>query len=345
MVVVGGHVLDGTSLLVTGGTGSFGRRFVRTVMERYAPKRLVILSRDELKQSEMAREDYAIRDARRTLRFFLGDVRDGDRVRRAMEGIDTVVHAAALKQVPAGEYNPQEFVKTNILGAQNIIDAALDAGVQRVVALSTDKAAAPINLYGATKLVSDKLFISANNIKGGRNLRFSVVRYGNVLGSRGSVVPFFLERAASGVLPITDPTMTRFNISLDEGVDLVLWALEHSVGGEILVPKIPSFRITDLAEAIAPRARTEIVGVRPGEKVHEEMITSSDSLSTVDLGPYYAILPSGDSEAQVSYIATTRAVKVAPGFTYNSGTNERFLAVSELRALIREHVDRDFAPV
>ena len=314
-------------------------------MERYAPKRLVILSRDELKQSEMAREDYAIRDARRTLRFFLGDVRDGDRVRRAMEGIDTVVHAAALKQVPAGEYNPQEFVKTNILGAQNIIDAALDAGVQRVVALSTDKAAAPINLYGATKLVSDKLFISANNIKGGRNLRFSVVRYGNVLGSRGSVVPFFLERAASGVLPITDPTMTRFNISLDEGVDLVLWALEHSVGGEILVPKIPSFRITDLAEAIAPRARTEIVGVRPGEKVHEEMITSSDSLSTVDLGPYYAILPSGDSEAQVSYIATTRAVKVAPGFTYNSGTNERFLAVSELRALIREHVDRDFAPV
>ena len=338
-------MLDGTSLLVTGGTGSFGRRFVRTVMERYAPKRLVILSRDELKQSEMAREDYAIRDARRTLRFFLGDVRDGDRVRRAMEGIDTVVHAAALKQVPAGEYNPQEFVKTNILGAQNIIDAALDAGVQRVVALSTDKAAAPINLYGATKLVSDKLFISANNIKGGRNLRFSVVRYGNVLGSRGSVVPFFLERAASGVLPITDPTMTRFNISLDEGVDLVLWALEHSVGGEILVPKIPSFRITDLAEAIAPRARTEIVGVRPGEKVHEEMITSSDSLSTVDLGPYYAILPSGDSEAQVSYIATTRAVKVAPGFTYNSGTNERFLAVSELRALIREHVDRDFAPV
>jgi UDP-N-acetylglucosamine 4,6-dehydratase len=340
----GGFVLDGASLLVTGGTGSFGRRFVRTVMERYDLERLVVLSRDELKQSEMAREDYAVRDAKRTLRFFLGDVRDGDRIRRAMEGIDTVVHAAALKQVPAGEYNPQEFVKTNILGAQNIIDAALDAGVRRVVALSTDKAAAPINLYGATKLVSDKLFISANNIKGWRDLRFSVVRYGNVMGSRGSVVPFFLERAPSGVLPITDPTMTRFNISLDEGVDLVLWALEHSIGGEILVPKIPSFRILDLAEAVAPLARHEIVGVRPGEKVHEEMITSSDSLSTVDLGPYYAILPSGDSELQEAYLASTGAARVEPGFTYSSGTNERFLAVDELRTLIREQVDPAFRP-
>jgi UDP-N-acetylglucosamine 4,6-dehydratase/5-epimerase len=338
-------VLDGASLLVTGGTGSFGRAFVRTVMQRYDLKRLVIFSRDELKQSEMAREDYVIEDGRRTLRFFLGDVRDGARIRRALEGIDTVVHAAALKQVPAGEYNPQEFVKTNIGGAQNIIDAALDAGVERVVALSTDKAAAPINLYGATKLVSDKLFISANNIKGWRDLRFSVVRYGNVMGSRGSVVPFFLERAASGVLPITDPAMTRFNISLKEGVELVLWALEHAVGGEILVPKIPSFRITDLADAVAPSARQEVVGVRPGEKVHEEMITSSDSLSTVDLGPYYAILPSGDSEVQESYRATTGAQPVAPGFTFNSGTNDRFLTVDDLRRLIREHVDPTFQPV
>jgi FlaA1/EpsC-like NDP-sugar epimerase len=261
-----------------------------------------------------------------------------------MEGIDVVMQMAALKQVPAGEYNPQEFVKTNILGAQNIIDAALDAGVQRVVALSTDKAAAPINLYGATKLVSDKLFISANNIKGARNLRFSVVRYGNVMGSRGSVVPFFLERASSGVLPITDSTMTRFNILLSEGVDFVLWALEHSFGGEILVPKIPSFRIPDLATAIAPSARQEVVGVRPVEKVHEEMITSSDSLSTVDLGPYYAILPSGDNEFQEAYLASTGGLRVEQGFTYNSGSNESFLSVDELRGLIREHVDPSFQP-
>jgi UDP-N-acetylglucosamine 4,6-dehydratase len=341
----GESVLDGASLLVTGGTGSFGRAFVRTVMERYDLKRLVILSRDELKQSEMARDDYVIQDGSRTIRFFLGDVRDGARIRRALEGIDTVVHAAALKQVPAGEYNPQEFVRTNIGGAENLIEAALDMGVTRVVALSTDKAAAPINLYGATKLVSDKLFISANNIKGWRDLRFSVVRYGNVLGSRGSVVPLFLERAKTGVLPITDPHMTRFNISLQEGVELVLWALEHAVGGEILVPKIPSFRIMDLAEAIAPSTRHEFVGVRPGEKVHEEMITSSDSLSTVDLGPYYAILSSGDFDAQAAYLAATGAARVAPGFTYNSGTNEQFLSVDELRVLIREHVDPTFQPV
>jgi FlaA1/EpsC-like NDP-sugar epimerase len=237
-----------------------------------------------------------------------------------------------------------EFVKTNILGAQNVIEAALDTGVKRVVALSTDKAAAPINLYGATKLASDKLFTAANNIKGTRDLRFSVVRYGNVMGSRGSVVPFFLERAAAGVLPITDPTMTRFNISLDEGVDLVLWALEHGRGGEILVPKIPSFRITDLAEAIAPNAEHRIVGIRPGEKIHEEMVTLSDSFSTVDLGPYYAILASGDAAIQQRYLEATGATPVAHGFTYNSGTNERFLTVDELRGLIREHVDPTFQP-
>ena len=277
--------MNGSSVLITGGTGSFGQRLVQTLLERYDLKRLVVYSRDELKQSVMAQEDYAVRDDEQRLRFFIGDVRDRERLSRAMEGIDTVVHAAALKQVPAGEYNPQEFVKTNIGGAQNVIDAALDSGVQRVVALSTDKAAAPINLYGATKLVSDKLFVSANNIKGPRDLRFSVVRYGNVMGSRGSVVPFFLERAASGELPITDPEMTRFNISLDEGVDLVLWAVEHAQGREILVPKIPSFRITDLAKAIAPRAEHRVVGIRPGEKLHEEMITTSDSHSTVDLGP------------------------------------------------------------
>jgi UDP-N-acetylglucosamine 4,6-dehydratase len=336
--------MDGASILLTGGTGSFGRRFVETVLSNFSPKRLVVFSRDELKQSEMAQSEIARRHSSR-LRFFLGDVRDASRLRRAMEGIDVVVHAAALKQVPAGEYNPQEFVKTNILGAQNVVDAAFEAGVQRVVALSTDKAAAPINLYGATKLVSDKLFVSANNIKGQRNIRLSVVRYGNVMGSRGSVVPFFLKQASTGVLPITHPSMTRFNISLDEGVDLVLWALEHGIGGEILVPKIPSFRVTDLATAIAPSAQQQDVGVRPGEKLHEEMITTSDSHSTVDLGPLYAILPSGDEQVHRRYIEQTNAEPVAAGFTYNSGTNKQFLTVDELRALIRQHVDPTFEPV
>jgi UDP-N-acetylglucosamine 4,6-dehydratase (inverting) len=306
---------------------------------------LVVFSRDELKQSQMAQSDFAVRDGEERLRFFLGDVRDLDRLRRAMQGIDTVVHAAALKQVPASEYNPMEFVKTNILGAQNVIEAALDTGVKRVVALSTDKAAAPINLYGATKLASDKLFTAANNIKGQRDLRFSVVRYGNVMGSRGSVVPFFLERASSGVLPITDPKMTRFNISLDEGADLVLWSIEHARGGEILVPKIPSFRITDLAEAIAPNAEHRIVGIRPGEKIHEEMVTSSDSYSTVDVGPYYAILPASRRGPVEEYVAGTTVAPVEPGFRYSSDKNDVFLTVDELRALIREHVDPEFQPV
>lgn len=336
--------MDGASVLLTGGTGSFGRRLAETVLQRFDVKRLVIFSRDELKQSEMAQTELARANEDR-LRFFLGDVRDASRLRRAMEGVDTVIHAAALKQVPAGEYNPLEFVKTNILGAQNVIESALDAGVRRVVALSTDKAAAPINLYGATKLVSDKLFVSANNIKGPRDLRFSVVRYGNVMGSRGSVIPFFLARAATGELPITHPEMTRFNISLDEGVDLVLWALEHGRGGEILVPKIPSYRITDLAEAIGPNASHSVVGIRPGEKLHEEMITSSDSHSTVDLGPYYAILPSGDPTLQQRYLEAVDARLVQPGFTYSSGTNERFLNVEELRTLIREQLDPSFQPV
>ena len=336
-------LVNGSSVLVTGGTGSFGQRLVRTLLERYKPERLVVYSRDELKQSVMAQEDFAAPSGTH-LRFFIGDVRDRDRLSRAMEGIDTVVHAAALKQVPAGEYNPQEFVKTNIGGAQNVIDAALDSGVKRVVALSTDKAAAPINLYGATKLVSDKLFVSANNIKGTRDLRFTVVRYGNVMGSRGSVMPFFLEQARTGVLPITDERMTRFNISLDEGVDLVLWALEHAQGREILVPKIPSFRITDLAEAIAPNAEQRLVGIRPGEKLHEEMITSSDSFSTVDLGPHYAILPPGSRSSIDAYAAATGAVAIEAGFRYSSDRNDRFLAVDELRALIRQHIDASFTP-
>jgi len=334
--------LENSSVLLTGGTGSFGKAFVRTVLARY-PRiaRLVVFSRDELKQFEMAQEFPTAKYP--ALRYFIGDVRDEARLRRAMEGVDVVVHAAALKQVPTAEYNPFECIKTNVLGAQNVIDACLSARVRRVVALSTDKAAAPTNLYGATKLCSDKLFVAANNIRGDRDVRFSVVRYGNVMGSRGSVIPFFLERRKSGVLPITDPTMTRFTISLQEGVEMVLWSLSHAWGGEVLVPKIPSYRITDLAQAIGPECEHPIIGVRPGEKIHEEMITPSDSLNTVDCGPYYAILPSGFSYGVDSYCKTTRAKRVPNGFCYNSGTNEHFLTVPELRRLIVEQVDPHFS--
>lgn len=334
-------MLNGKSILITGGTGSFGKVFTRTVLERYPDvRRLVIFSRDELKQFEMAQKlDPAKYPA---LRYFIGDVRDGDRVRRAMEDIDIVIHAAALKQVPAAEYNPFECIKTNILGAQNVIEACLDTQVKNVVALSTDKAAAPINLYGATKLCSDKLFTAANNIKGRRDTKFSVVRYGNVMGSRGSVIPFFLERRASGVLPITDENMTRFNISLQEGVDMVLWALENALGGEIFVPKIPSYRITDLAMAIGPECEHRVIGIRPGEKVHEEMITVSDGFNTVDLGRYYAILPSAGSYSVEKYCGKCNGTPVPGGYSYNSGTNDHFLTPEELRALIREHVDPAF---
>jgi UDP-N-acetylglucosamine 4,6-dehydratase (inverting) len=326
-------MLNQKSVLVTGGTGSFGRAFVRTVLQRYpGVKRLVIFSRDELKQFEMAQEFPASQYP--CIRFFIGDVRDAARLKRAMEGIDVVVHAAALKQVPAAEYNPFECIKTNVLGAQNVIEGCLDSAVQRVVALSTDKAAAPINLYGATKLCSDKLFVAANNIKGARDLRLSVVRYGNVMGSRGSVIPFFQDRRGSGVLPITHPEMTRFNISLADGVEMVLWALENAWGGEILVPKIPSYRVTDVAAAVAPEARQCVVGIRPGEKLHEEMITSSDSAHTVDLGRYYAILPSGGEYSVEDYCTATGARRVAPGFCYHSGGNEEFLSVPQLRELI-----------
>lgn len=330
-------MLNGKSILVTGGTGSFGQAFVRTILQRFPDvRRLVIYSRDELKQFEMAQlyptEDYP------ALRYFIGDVRDVDRLRRALESVEIVVHAAALKQVPAAEYNPFECIKTNVIGAQNLIEACFDAGVERVVALSTDKAAAPINLYGATKLCSDKLFIAANNIRGARQIRLSVVRYGNVMGSRGSVIPFFLARKNRGVLPITDPRMTRFNISLQQGVDMVLWSIEHAEGGELLVPKIPSYRISDVATAIAPTARQEVVGIRPGEKIHEEMITSSDSFNTVDLGQYYAILPTQDQRAIVDYCKRRGATPVEAGFCYNSGTNADFLTVEQLRELIEREV-------
>jgi UDP-N-acetylglucosamine 4,6-dehydratase (inverting) len=331
------------SILITGGTGSFGKAFIRQVLE-HCPKikRLVVFSRDELKQYEMSQEFPESKYPQ--LRYFLGDVRDSQRLSRALEGIDTVVHAAALKQVPAAEYNPFEFIKTNVLGAQNIIEACLDNEVKRVVALSTDKAAAPINLYGATKLCSDKLFLAANNFKGGRDLRFSVVRYGNVMGSRGSVIPFFMKKAKSGVLPITDGDMTRFNITLDEGVEMVTWALEHALGGEILVPKIPSYRISTVAEAIGPSCKQEIIGIRPGEKLHEEMITFSDSTNTIDLGNYYAIMGTGPQINSRKYLEKINVMAVPSGFEYNSGTNPDFLSVDKIRGLIRLYIDPNFEP-
>lgn len=334
--------MNGKSILITGGTGSFGQAFVKTVLNRFPSiDRLVIFSRDELKQFEMAQE-FSDRQYP-AIRYFLGDVRDRNRLCRALHGIDTVIHAAALKQVPAAEYNPIEFIQTNIMGAANLIEACIDTGVQRVIALSTDKAAAPVNLYGATKLCSDKLFVAANNYSGSTGPRVSVVRYGNVMGSRGSVIPFLLVKAKEGVLPITDPVMTRFNILPQECVDMVLWAIENAMSGEIFVPKIPSYRIMDLAQAVGPSCRHDIVGIRPGEKIHEEMITESDSCTTVDLGRYYAILP--NRETRGSYISNMGAKPVEGGFAYNSGRNSQFLDVKQLRALIREHIDPAFQPV
>ncbi len=336
-------MLNHKSILITGGTGSFGKKFTELILENYPEvKRLVIYSRDELKQYEMAqmypKEKYS------QIRYFIGDIRDGERFKRACEGIDVIIHAAALKQVPAAEYNPMEAVKTNVMGAENVISAALDTGVKDVVALSTDKAAAPINLYGATKLVSDKLFIAANNIKGKRELRFSVVRYGNVMGSRGSVIPFFMRKASEGVIPITHRDMTRFNITLEEGVQMVLWAIENAKGGELFVPKIPSYKIDTVAEAIAPSARIEEIGIRPGEKLHEEMITASDSHNTIDIGQYFAILPSYDNKE--SYKEFYKGAEEVPkGFSYNSGENDQWVGVEEMRRLIRENIDPSFKPI
>jgi len=330
------------SLLVTGGTGSFGKHFIKTLFAKHPEvRRVVVYSRDELKQFEMANHpDFQPHLSK--LRFFIGDVRDGARLIRATEGVDYVIHAAALKQVPTAEYNPMECIKTNVNGAENVINACLDCGVSRVVALSTDKAAAPINLYGATKLCSDKLFIAANNIKGSRDLKFSVVRYGNVMGSRGSVIPFFLDRRDQGFLPITDERMTRFNITLDEGVDLVFHALENAWGGELFVPKIPSYRIMDVAEAIAPKLEKRMVGIRPGEKIHEEMITETDSYNTLDCGKYYVIKPGSTLWDEKKFVQAFSAKPVEPGFKYNSGTNTDWLSVDQLRALTRKHVDPSF---
>lgn len=319
------------SILVTGGTGSLGQALVRRLLDRQpCVERIVVYSRDELKQYEMAR-DLGEHEA---LRFFIGDIRDQARLRRALAGIEVVVHAAALKQVPAAEYNPFEVIKTNVLGAQNLVEACLDTDVRTVIALSTDKAAAPINLYGASKLCSDKLITAANNIRGHRGIKFAVVRYGNVMGSRGSVIPYFLACRDTGVLPITNPEMTRFNITTKEGVDTVLWSIDACLGGEIFVPKIPSYRIMDLAEAIAPDCERRIVGTRPGEKLHEQMITASDSYNTIDLGRHFAILPCSGGYSTDDYMRMRGGVKVAPGFSYSSGLNEHFLTVYELRKLI-----------
>lgn len=333
--------LNGKSILITGGTGSLGKHLTKNILSGFSNiKRLVIFSRDEQKQFEMAQEFPHSKYA--GIRYFIGDVRDYDRLEKAFKNIDYVIHAAAMKHVPIAEYNPMECVKTNVLGAENVINAAMATDVKHVVALSTDKAAAPINLYGATKLCSDKLFVAANNIKGRQDIRFSVVRYGNVMGSNGSVIPFFIKKKKEGVLPITDPKMTRFNISLQGGVDMVLHALESAWGGEIFVPKIPSYKIVDVATAIAPDCKQEVIGIRPGEKVHEEMITSSDSFTTYDLGKYYAILPQVPSFSLQEYIKHFNAKLVPQGFQYNSGENTEWISVEEMRKLIVEHVNAEF---
>lgn len=334
-------MLNNKSILITGGTGSLGKALTKHILTKYpSVKKLIIFSRDEQKQFQMAQEypesNYP------QVRFFIGDVRDKERIKRALKGVNYVIHAAAMKHVPIAEYNPDECIKTNVNGAQNMVDACLETGVERVVALSTDKACAPINLYGATKLTSDKLFVAANNIKGTNPIRFSVVRYGNVMGSNGSVIPFFINKRKEGKLPITDPNMTRFNISLQGGVDMVMHALEYAWGGEIFVPKIPSYKITDVAEAIGPECEQIVVGIRPGEKIHEEMITPSDSFYTYDLGKYYVILPATHQWKLEDFIKEFNAKLVESGFAYNSGINTEWETVDSLRRLIKEHVDSTF---
>lgn len=334
--------LNHKAILITGGTGSFGKKFTELILSRYPKvKRLVILSRDEQKHYQMAL-DYP-ESKYPMIRYFVGDVRDKERLMSAFEGVDIVIHAAAMKHVHIAEYNPMECIKTNILGAENVITAAIASGVSNVVALSTDKAAAPINLYGATKLASDKLFVAANNIRGGRDLKFSVVRYGNVMGSNGSVMPFFMKKKAEGVLPITDDRMTRFNISLEDGCEMVFNAIDSAWGGEIFVPKIPSYKTTDVAHAIAPECKQVVVGIRPGEKLHEEMITASDSFNTWDLGKYYAILPQKTMFNLDEFAAHFNAKRVPEGFNYNSATNDEWETIESLRAQIKEHVDPNFS--
>lgn len=337
-------MLNGKTVLITGGSGSFGKKFVEVILRDYPNvKKIIIYSRGELKQYNMKQR--WPEDEYPQLRYFIGDVRDKDRLIRACEGVDVIIHAAAIKQVDTAEYNPDECIKTNVNGAQNVIEAALQCGVKDVVALSTDKACAPINLYGATKLTSDKLFTAANNIKGSKDVRFSVVRYGNVMGSRGSVIPFFIKKRDEGAefLPITDMRMTRFNISLENGVALVMFALGHHLGGEIFIPKIPSYRICDVATAIAPNMKQVEVGIRPGEKLHEEMITVTDALDTIDLGKYYAILPSVSYiNKREDYVKHHKAQFVPDGFYYASNNNTEWETVESMRENIKKYVDPEF---
>ena len=325
-------MINNANILITGGTGSFGKKMVEIVLRDYQPNRLIVFSRDELKQYEMAQQFSEKQHP--AIRYFLGDVRDKERLHRAFDGVDIVVHAAALKQVPAAEYNPLEAIKTNVLGAANVIDAAIDRNVSRVIALSTDKAASPINLYGATKLCSDKLFVAANSYAGRHKTRFSVVRYGNVVGSRGSVIPFFLKMRETGVLPITDPRMTRFWITLEQGVQFVLKSLERMTGGEIFVPKIPSMNIMDLAAALGPDCRTEIVGIRPGEKLHEVMVPEDDAYHTIEYDDYFAILPTFANWSIPDYVQDNGGRPCPDGFRYSSDTNSRWLTVAELQAML-----------
>jgi len=328
-------MLKNSTILITGGTGSFGNTFVPMTLGKYEPKKIIVFSRDEMKQWEMAKK---FKDDER-IRFFIGDVRDKERLYRALDGVDYVVHAAATKIVPTAEYNPFECVKTNIMGAMNLIDACLDKGVKRVVALSTDKASSPINLYGATKLASDKLFVAGNSYSGGRDTRFSVVRYGNVMGSRGSVIPFFMSEKNKGVIPITDPRMTRFMISLEEGVELVWEAFDDMEGGEIYVKKIPSIKITDLARIIAPDARQEVVGIRPGEKLHEQMISSEDAYYTYEYSDYFKILPNINNwSACAGRIKSGK--KVAEGFVYTSDKNSQWMTDAELQSWISANCEK-----
>ena len=326
------------SILITGGTGSFGKKYTEIILKKYNPKKIIIYSRDELKQFEMAQEYNEP-----CMRYFIGDVRDKDRLLKAMDGVDFVIHAAALKHVPIAEYNPMECIKTNVNGAQNVIDASLEAGVKKVIALSTDKAANPINLYGATKLASDKLFVAANNIKGSRDIAFSVVRYGNVIGSRGSVVPYFAKLIKSGAkeLPITHPDMTRFMITLEQGVNFVLKNFERMQGGEIFVPKIPSMKITELAKAMAPNLPQKIIGIRPGEKLHEIMCPADDSHLTLEFEDHYVIQPTIQFATKIDYTTNAIGEKGKPvelGFEYNSGNNTQWLSHEEFLELAKEYL-------
>lgn len=326
--------LNKKSVLITGGTGSLGKALTKYILTNFPDvKRLVIYSRDEQKQFQMSQKYSESKYP--NIRYFIGDVRDYNRLTRAFEGIDLVIHAAAMKHVHIAEYNPDECIKTNVGGAENVIRACLDSNVTDVVALSTDKACAPINLYGATKLTSDKLFIAANNIKGSKNIKFSVVRYGNVMGSNGSVIPFFKQKAKSGVLPITDPEMTRFNISIEDGVKMIMHAFENAWGGEIFIPKIPSYKIIDIANAICEKCEKKIVGIRPGEKIHEEMITLSDSYNSYDLEKFYIILPAKPNWNLKEYLKKFNGKKVKKGFSYNSGTNSEWVDVKSLKKLIK----------